>query len=146
METGESGAATPTTSVGVLTVDDQPVFRRVAKELIEATDGFAHLGEATCGEQALVLADELRPDLVLLDVCMPGIDGVETARRLRASHPSSTIVLTSTASPGDLPGGLGSCGAAAFVRKEDLGPSTLRRLWSEYGCRPTGTDGPPATP
>ena len=51
------------------------------------------------------------------------------------------LVLTSTASPGDLPGGLGSCGAAAFVRKEDLGPSTLRRLWSEYGCRPTGTDG-----
>jgi DNA-binding NarL/FixJ family response regulator len=146
METGEPGAAMPAITVGVLTVDDQPVFRRVAKEVIEATDGFAHLGEATCGEQALVLADELGPDLVLLDVCMPGIDGVETARRLTRSHPTSTIVLTSTANPGDLPGGLGSCGAAAFVRKEDLRPATLRRLWSEYGCRPSGTDGPPAAP
>jgi two-component system, NarL family, invasion response regulator UvrY len=71
---------------------------------------------------------------------MPGIDGVETARRLSASHPASTIVLISSASLEDVPAGFGSCGAAEFVRKEDFGPATLRRLWSEHGCRSIGTD------
>ena len=136
METGERGTAMHAPLVGVMTVDDQAVFRRVAKEVIEATVGFEHLGEATCGEDALTLADVLRPDLVLLDVCMPGIDGVETARRLRASHPDSTIVLISTASYDDVSAGLTSCGAEAFARKEDLGPAMLLRLWTEHGRRP----------
>ena len=82
--------------VGVLTVDDKAVFRDIAREVIEATAGFEPLGEASCGEEALALANELDPDLVLLDVRMPGIDGLETARRLSASHPESTVVLISS--------------------------------------------------
>ena len=99
--------------VGVITVDDQAVFRQVLREVIEATTGFEYRGEATCGEEALALADEVGPDLVLVDVRMPGIDGLETARRLRASHPATTIVLISTASPECLPSRLASCGAVA---------------------------------
>ena len=121
--------------VGVMTVDDQPVFRRVAREVIEATVGFEHVGEAACGEEALALADEVGPDLVLVDVRMPGIDGFETARRLRASHPASTVVLISTESFEGAPSGFVSCGAVAFLRKEDFGPSMLQRLWTEHGCR-----------
>ena len=121
-------------TVKVLTVDDQAVFRDVAREVIDATAGFEHVGEATCGEEALTLADELGPALVLVDVCMPGIDGLETARRLRASHPASTIVLISTAGIPSLPSGFASCGAVAFVRKEDFGPTALLRLWTEHGA------------
>jgi DNA-binding NarL/FixJ family response regulator len=119
-------------SVGVLTVDDKAVFRDVAREVIEATAGFEPLGEASCGEEALALANELDPDLVLLDVRMPGIDGLETARRLSASHPESTVVLISSDS---LEGSdaVECCGAAAFLRKQDFGPSTLRRVWREHG-------------
>lgn len=135
MTTSERGPVTHPRIVGVVTVDDQAVFRRVAKEVIETTAGFEHLGEATCGEEALTLADELRPDLVLLDVCMPGIDGVETARRLHASHPALTIVLISTANVEDVAPGFASCGASAFIRKERFGPAALRRLWSEHGDR-----------
>ena len=62
--------------VGVMTVDDQAVFRRAAREVIEATDGFDHLGDAGSGEEALALAGELDPDLVLVDVRMPGIGRV----------------------------------------------------------------------
>ena len=124
-------------TVKVMTVDDQAVFRDVAKEVIEATVGFELVGEATCGEEAVALVGELRPDLVLVDVCMPGIGGLETARRLSACHPASTTVLVSTADVTSLRGELASCGAVAFVDKQDFGPSVLRRLWAEHGPRPS---------
>jgi len=125
----------PAPAVGVMTVDDQPAFREVAREVIEATLGFVHVGDAGCGEQALALAEEVDPDLVFVDVRMPGIDGLETARRLKASHPTATIVLISTEGFEGDSSGLESCGAAAFVRKEDFRPSMLQRLWDEHGRR-----------
>ena len=140
MDTSEQGSVTHAPVVGVMTVDDQALFRRVAKDVVDATVGFRHLGEASCGEEALALADELTPDLVLVDVRMPGIDGLETARRLRSSHPASTVVLISTASLEGLESRFASCGAAAFVRKEELAPSTLHRLWAEHNCRSAPSD------
>ncbi len=128
--------------VGVMTVDDQAVFRQAAREVIEATDGFVHLGEAGSGEEAIALAGELDPDLVLVDVRMPGIDGLETARRLGAAHPASTVVLISTASLDEYPSGDELFGAVAFVRKQDLGPALLRRLWVDHGRRPLAPDLP----
>jgi DNA-binding NarL/FixJ family response regulator len=135
METYERDAALNAPTVRVLTVDDHAVFRDAAREVIEATVGFEHVGEATSGEEALVRAEELDPDLILIDVRMPGIDGLETARRLRVTRPGATTVLISTADAESLPGGFATCGAAAFVRKQDFGPSLLRRLWAEHGCR-----------
>ena len=120
--------------VGVLTVDDQAAFRDVARTVIEATAGFDLLGEAGCGEEAVALANELQPDLVLVDVRMPGIDGLETARRLSAAHPRSTVVLLSSDRLEDSIA-VASYGAAAFVRKQDFGPSMLRALWSAHGRR-----------
>jgi DNA-binding NarL/FixJ family response regulator len=119
-------------TVKVMTVDDHAVFRDVAREVIEATAGFEHVGEAASGEDALGLAERLDPNLILIDVRMPGIDGIETARRLRVSRPDATTVLISTEDVEGLPGGFATCGAAAFVRKQDFGPSTLRRLWAEH--------------
>ena len=119
--------------VSVVTVDDQVVFRRVAREVVEATPGFESLGEASCGEEALALADEVDPDLVLIDVRMPGMTGVETASRLAAAHPHATIVLVSTEDRAGLPAGTGCCGAAALLSKEEFGPATLRELWDLYG-------------
>ena len=126
--------------VGVMTVDDQAVFRQAAREVIEATDGFEYLGEAGSGEEALALAGELDPDLVLVDIRMPGIDGFETARSLSAAHPASTVVLISTECLEE-PSGDELFGAAAFVRKKDFGPALLRRLWVEHGRRRLAPDG-----
>lgn len=125
---GGSGAATPTT-VGVLVVDDHAVFRRSARAVIDATAGFESIGDAASGLEALARADELHPDMVLMDVRMPGMDGVEAARRLSKCHPKSVVVLISLEDLRDLPAAASSCGAVAFVRKQDFGPRTLRGLW-----------------
>jgi DNA-binding NarL/FixJ family response regulator len=123
---------TARSSVAVVTVDDQGAFRRVAQEVIDATAGFELLGEAASGEEALALVANLQPDLVLVDVRMPGMDGFETTRRLREAHPSSTVVLVST---DDVAGpSCASCGAAAFLAKTEFGSGALRRLWEEHGA------------
>jgi CheY-like chemotaxis protein len=124
--------------VTVLVVDDQPVFRRVARAVIDATPGFEQVGDATSGPEALRRADELKPDLVLMDVYMPDMDGFEAARRLTQSHPGVVVVLISLESLEDIGDatGLAACGAVAFVQKHDLVPATLRGLWAAHG--PTG--------
>ena len=89
--------------VKVLTVDDQATFRGVARDLIAATPGFESVGEAASGEEALAAVEALAPQLVLLDVRMPGMDGIEVAQRLRSSHPDTVVVLVSTEERIDLP-------------------------------------------
>src|SRR3954471_21858228 len=105
-------------AVTVLAVDDQPVFRHTARELIAATDGFQQIAEAGSGEQALALAAQLHPDLVLVDVWMPGMDGIETARRLADQRSDAVVILVSLEAAVDLPAAVAEAGAAAHVRKQ----------------------------
>jgi two-component system, NarL family, invasion response regulator UvrY len=120
-------------TVRVLTVDDQAVFREAARDVIEATAGFEALAEASSGPQALDLAETLRPDLILMDVRMPGIDGIETTRRLRDQCPGSLVVLISLENPDDVDCVADDCGAVASVRKQDFCPAMLRHLWATHG-------------
>jgi DNA-binding NarL/FixJ family response regulator len=122
-------------SVSVLTVDDQPVFRDLARLVLQTTSGFRSVGEVASGEEALATIDEAKPEIVLVDVRMPGLGGIETARRICAAHPETVVVLISVEDPGDLPSAAESSGAAALVRKQDFGPSMLRDLWAKYGAR-----------
>jgi two-component system, NarL family, invasion response regulator UvrY len=124
--------STPRRAVHVLTVDDQAVFRAAAREVIEATPGFVAVAEAGSGAEALVLTESLRPDLVLLDVRMPEMDGIETARRLRDVAPDSVVVLISLEDPVDVNAVAHECGAVASVRKQDFRPATLRELWATH--------------
>ena len=119
--------------VEVLTVDDQEVFREVARDVIEATPGFRSGAQAASGFEALQLLAEVDPALALVDVRMPGMDGIETARRLIAAAPGLVVVLISLEEPADLPSAAGACGAAALVRKHEFRPALLRRLWAEHG-------------
>ncbi len=66
------------------------------------------------------------------------MNGIETSRRLKASHPELVVVLISTADPSELPAAARTCGAAEVLKKQDLGPGIIRRIWAEHG-RPPAT-------
>jgi two-component system, NarL family, invasion response regulator UvrY len=119
--------------VGVLIVDDQAPFRRAARAVLMATPGFAIIGEAETGEQAVELVTELAPALVLMDINMPGINGIEATRRICAEHPQVVVILLSTYQADDLPADAATCGAAAYVNKEQFGPGILKDLWAAHG-------------
>ena len=111
--------------MGVLIVDDQAPFRRAARAVVTATPGFEVLGEAESGEEAVALADDLDPAVVLMDINLPGINGIEATRRITAAHPNVVTLLLSTYREEDLPSGADDCGAAAYVNKEEFGPGVL---------------------
>ena len=119
--------------VSVLAIDDQAVFRGAVRELIEATDGFEQIGEAASGREGIEMALERHPDLVLVDIRMPDMDGIETARRIARELPSAVVVLISMEGPPDLPSSLAAAHAAAYVRKQDLCAAVLRDLWRDHG-------------
>jgi two-component system invasion response regulator UvrY len=131
---------TPDT-VGVLVVDDQPPFLVAARRLIESTPGFESVGEATSGERAVTLAAALRPDLVLMDVRMPGLGGVAAARCITTARSASAVVLVST-DPQDVPvAAAEGCGAMGVISKQHLRPSSLRALWER--CAASASASPP---
>ena len=113
----------------MLVVDDQPRFLAVARRLIESTPGFEYVGEATSGERGITLASALRPDLVLMDVRMPGLGGLAAARCIVMARYASAVVLVS-ADPQDVPATAAEeCGAVAVVSKQHLRPASLTALW-----------------
>jgi DNA-binding NarL/FixJ family response regulator len=110
------------------------MFRGIARDVIAATPGFESIGEASSGEEALRAVDRLDPRLVLLDVRMPGMDGIEVAERLRASHPETLVVLISIEEWIDLPSAAKLGDAVPLVRKQDFGPRLLRELWHTHAA------------
>ena len=121
-----------TAPVRVLVVDDQAVARDATRTLLEATPDFQPVGEAASGAEALRAIEELEPDLVLLDVRMPGMDGFETAEHIRATEGRPVVVLMSS----DERAELRPCPAAAFVPKERLKATLLRELWAVHAPLP----------
>jgi two-component system, NarL family, invasion response regulator UvrY len=126
--------ATASRTVRVLTVDDQAVFRSAAREVIAATPGFEALAEAASAAEGLAMIETLEPDLVLMDVRMPGMDGIEATRRVTAAAGAPVVVLISLEDPDDVEAVAHGCGAVATVRKQDFCPALLRRLWGAHGA------------
>jgi two-component system, NarL family, invasion response regulator UvrY len=118
----------PDRSLGVLIVDDQAPFRSAARTLVRLVRGWQVVGEAASGEDAVAAAEDLAPDLVLMDINLPGINGIEATRRLVAARPGIRVVLVSTYAETDLPADARDCGAAGYLRKDDLTPAALRAL------------------
>jgi DNA-binding NarL/FixJ family response regulator len=114
-------------ATSVLIVDDHPSFRATARLLLEV-EGYDVIGEAPDGLSAVERATELRPDVVLLDVNLPDIDGFEVASRLTANGDSPTIVLCSSRDGSDFGPLVERSGARGFISKADLSGASLAAL------------------
>jgi DNA-binding NarL/FixJ family response regulator len=119
--------------VRVLVVDDQALFRRVMSVVVDETEGFFLVGYATSGEESIMAARILRPDLILMDVNLPGIDGMEATRRLREDTTAAAVVLMSTYDEDDWDGQAQECGAVAYLAKSAFGPDRLTAVWAATG-------------
>ena len=117
-------------AVHVLICDDQETFRSAAREVVNSTQGFEVVGETSTGEDSVVAAGELHPDLVLMDVHLPGIDGLEASRRIRAQNPKVAVLLLSTYDPEEFAARVAGSGAIAFISKGAFGPDRLAEAWT----------------
>jgi DNA-binding NarL/FixJ family response regulator len=114
--------------IRVLVVDDQDPFRRAMAAVVEATDGFVVVGAVATGEESVATVRELRPDLVLMDVNLPGIDGIEATRQIRHLDDPPVVILLSTYDEDEFDHV--GCGASSYVSKASFGPDRLLQAWA----------------
>jgi len=115
--------------VRVLLVDDQDQVLRALAAVVAETPGFEIVGRAVSGEDAVTLAATSLPDLVLMDVNLPGIDGLEATRRILERRPETVVLLLSTYDEDAGAEFVTASGAAAYVTKAAFGPDRLEGVW-----------------
>jgi DNA-binding NarL/FixJ family response regulator len=149
-------------SIRLLIADDQELVRIGFRLLLEAQDDLEVVGEAADGEQAVALARELRPDVILMDIRMPRVDGIEAIGRLQALEPPPRVLVLTTFDLDEYVFGALRAGAAGFLLKDApkdalvqairvihagdalLSPSVTRRLVEDYARRGEPTQPPDA--
>jgi DNA-binding NarL/FixJ family response regulator len=114
--------------VRVLVIDDQEPFRKAATAVVDSMDDFFVVGSACDGKDAVRAVLQLRPDLVLMDVNLPGIDGLEATRRIRRLDPAPVVVLVSTYELSDVGEEALLCGASAYITKSEFEPARLLQV------------------
>jgi DNA-binding NarL/FixJ family response regulator len=112
-------------------VDDQLPFLMAARAVVRATLGFEVVSEVQSGEEAVERVDAVAPRLVLMDINMGAMNGIEATRQIVARHPGVRVVLLSTYDADDLPADARTCGAVAYVHKERFGPDVLQNVWRD---------------
>ena len=117
----------------VMIVDDQAPFRDAARAVLSRVDGFDLVAEVESGEDAVSTSGRLQPDLVLMDINMGALNGIDATRLIVDAHPATKVILVSTYDLDDLPPGARTSGAMAYVNKDELSPRVVRRLWEAGG-------------
>lgn len=117
-------------TIRVLLADDHRLLREGLRRILEGTEGIEVVGEAEDGESALEAAARLHPDVVLLDVQLPGIDGFEVAQRLTANGSRAQVVLVSSRDGSDFGPLVEQSGAAGFIPKAELSGQAVSNLLS----------------
>lgn len=118
-----------TKEIQTLIVDDQEAFRSAARLVVELAGGFLIAGEAETGEDGVRMATELRPDLVLMDMNLPGIDGLEATRQIMTALPETRVIALSTYE--EFSDRALAAGAVAFISKSEFDPDVLTSTWNQ---------------
>jgi DNA-binding NarL/FixJ family response regulator len=118
-------------TVRVLIVDDQEPFRVAAQMVVEATDGFEVVGVAESGESSIEMARELLPDLVLMDVNLPGINGLDATQQILGAVDHVVVFVLSTYSEEEYGPRATESGAAEYIPKSTLSPDRLTQAWQQ---------------
>lgn len=113
----------------MLIVDDQAPFRDVARLVIDMTGGFEIVGEAQTGEASVEMAEALDPDLILMDVNLPGIDGTEATKRILGQGSKAVVLLLSTYEEAEYEPKVRESGASAYIPKASFDPERLQAAW-----------------
>jgi DNA-binding NarL/FixJ family response regulator len=119
----------------VLAVDDEPRMRSALRCLVEATWRSAIVDEAESGEAAVARVQELEPDVVLMDVRMPGVGGIAATETIKRIRPETLVLLVSSTHPDELPRAARECHADAILWKSRLRPQALNEVWARHAKR-----------
>lgn len=114
--------------ITALIVDDDLAFRRAVKQLLESAPEVRVVGEATDGEEAIRLAQELRPDVVLMDITMPHLDGLEATVRIKAKRPEVKVIVLTVHNEEVYRKTAYERGADAFLAKKTVGAQLLSTI------------------
>jgi DNA-binding NarL/FixJ family response regulator len=118
--------------IKILAVDDHRAFREALRDLIAAAPGFVLIGQACSGEEAVRAVESLAPELVLMDIAMPGMGGIAATRAILSRRPKVLVVLISVDDPAVYPGARALGDGVLRARKQDLRPGQLRQLWEMH--------------
>ena len=118
----------------MLLVDDQPAFRNLARSMFEKGGAFRVVSEAADGADAVRKAGEHTPDVVVMDIRMPVMTGIEAARRILARRPETNVVLISMGAESEYPRLARQIGARAFISKRNLSAGTLQGAMQSGGA------------
>ena len=124
--------------VRVLVIDDSDVFLAACRDVVASIPSFVEVGEASTGEEGVLMASTLAPDLVVVDIILPGIDGLETCRRLRSCAKPPFVVLCSVDDDPRPPGLNLPCSESPYINKAAFSPAALLRVWRQHSSRAFG--------
>ena len=127
---GGAVAIAPTRRARIVVADDHLLTRAGLRAVLADDPEFELVGEASNGGEAVALSRSLQPDLVLMDVNLPGISGLEATRRIRTAHPGTVVLLLSSRDALDIEQDAADCGAAAYVPKSMFGSRRLIEAWA----------------
>src|SRR2546421_28538 len=130
--TSEPASGKRRRAAAVLVADDHAAVLQGICRLVETSSGLTLVGAASSGEAAVALVHKAQPDVVLMDVRMPGIGGIAATRAIKAIRRSTVVVLISTTHPDELRHAARNCGADEVLWKGDLRRSVLEQIWSRH--------------
>jgi len=114
--------------ISIILADDHPLFRQSVRNVLEAQSDFQVVAEAGDGEEAVRLTNELQPDVVLMDITMPKMDGLEATRRIKASHPNIAVLVLTIHSDDQHVIGILEAGAAGYLTKSVFGEEVVQSV------------------